>query len=708
MSNDPPALSRDVGAAFFDRFQVLTAIQSAAIPRILGGSDAVLVSGTGTGKTEAVVAPLVQRHVASRARSAYPALLYVVPTKALANDVRRRLAPRFSRLGLRLGIRHGDETAGLQGEGCDLLLTTPESLDVLATRRDDCLGQIRAVVVDEAHLLFNTQRGMQLAILLRRLEQRTAQALQVCCMSATIADGKELWRFFRPTSGPSDVSFLQGSTSKPIAAAVRIATTQDDFLALIDRIGRDGDRKGLVFANSRKECDDIADLLRDRTSFGGNVFVHYSSVSPERRQQTEKSFLEGRRALCVATSTLELGIDIGDIDLVVLHGLPPTCEAFLQRMGRGSRRAETTQLLCSVPWQDPRPLFTAICFLAMLGMARSGDFGVQPVARIYGAVVQQLLSMLHERRGRFTRLADLADAVSPWDHLSRGVVDEIADSLVAQNVCQKHGFKNQICAGDLFWRMEALRLLWGNFPAGSREIPICAKGQEVGNIPAANAHRLANGTILRFAGHRWRVQRVTPSRIDVEPAPKGNKAVDVSYHASTPGLDPLVLDAARRMIASGGGDLTSLSEKDRQPVSELMSRLRPFLADSLLPVYVGNACRIYVTFAGRVMNRVLLNWAGQGDGLADDVAVVTSMPLAFERLPASVEAFRAAVLAMPRDVRDLTPFQSLLPGRLLDDETVGEWFRQPLFGSTLVRLRAAREATLGVGDLNALGFRLFD
>lgn len=705
MGSDPSELRSEVGSAFFDRFAELTPVQNAVIPQVLAGLDVVVISGTGTGKTEAVVAPLIQRHVDRSSADAKPSILYIVPTKALANDLRRRLSPRLARLGLGLGLRHGDETTGLSSGRCDVLVTTPESFDVLTTRTDECLAGIKAVVIDEAHLLFNTQRGMQLAILLRRLEMRTGSALQVCCASATVSDGDEVHHFFRPKAGNSGRKAIRAGTAKPIKAVIRVVDDPDDLVRVIDVIGRENDRKVLLFANSRRECDRIAEMLDRRTSFGERVYVHYSSVSAEQRRRTEAAFLEERSAVCVATSTLELGIDIGNINLVVLYGVPPTCESFLQRIGRGCRRSPETHLLCLVPWDDRRPSLTAGSFLVLLEKARAGEFGSRPAKQYYGAALQQVLSVLRERSGRFTRLADLAEVFQPWDHLSREVVDQFSDALAEQDVCQRHGFKNQICASEMFWKLESLRLLWGNFPIRSREIAIHSKGRELGEIPAANALRLSPGVVVRFAGGKWQVQRVTPTAIEVAPAHRGATAIDITYKGSAPGLDPEILEGLRQLIVDGRINRSALAEKDADPVASALASLGPILRPEAISMRIANGNRVYLTFAGSTVNRVIVEWAAAVDAAVDDFIISTPSAIDFGRLPGSVEQLSMEAVSAISDPRDRTLFQNWLPANLQRSELLGEWLQNPCFQRALARLSRAAVClvpALGTASVDSL------
>lgn len=147
-------LNNRVASAFFGRFAKLHQSQEATIPSLLEGKNLVLSSGTGSGKTEAVMAPLVSRFWENSVRTDEMAILYIAPTKALVNDVEKRLSRPLDILGVRLGVRHGDRDDLGRGMRPHVLLTTPESLDVMLFRGDPVLRTTRAVVIDEVHLLY--------------------------------------------------------------------------------------------------------------------------------------------------------------------------------------------------------------------------------------------------------------------------------------------------------------------------------------------------------------------------------------------------------------------------------------------------------------------------------------------------------------------------------------------------------------------------
>ena len=171
--------------------------------------------------------------------------------------------------------------------------------------------------------------------------------MQWAALSATIGRLTDVRDFLFGTT--TECTFLEGQSKRAIDAFVKPVASIQALNSVVDMMIGDGSAKLLVFANSRRQCEELASLLQSRNRLGCSVFAHYSSLSPGVRVETERAFAECKTAVCLATSTLELGIDIGDIDAVLLWGAPPGIESFLQRIGRGNRRSNKTNVVCLIP-----------------------------------------------------------------------------------------------------------------------------------------------------------------------------------------------------------------------------------------------------------------------------------------------------------------------------------------------------------------------
>ena len=679
-------LDTRIGRAFFGSFSRLTAVQTHAEGPLLEGLDAVVLSGTGSGKTAAVLAPLVQRHLLTPQGDVQGAIIYVVPTKALGNDVVRRIGPPLEALGFSVGLRHGDAPRPAHAHRADVAVITPESLDVLVSAGPHVLSGMRAIVIDEAHLLYNTQRGLQLGILVRRLEARSRSSLQVVCLSATIASPKYLWKFFRPHRNENNLAVIAGDPGRRIEAVVRVERAEGDLATLLNRVGRQEHFKVLVFVNSRRMADQLAAEIRGSPYFKDAVFIHHSSIAADHREQTEREFSTRSRALCVATSTLELGIDIGDVDLIVLYGLVGGWESFLQRIGRGNRRGGRAKVLCISPRDAPYTWLTTLAFLGTLRIARSGGGNAAQLMALHGAVVQQIFSILRERKGGYVRLADIAEIVSPWSHLPRSTVDAIADALIEGGFCVRHGFQNRIGAGGRFHELEALRLLWGNFPARSREVPLRAKGREIGAISATNLTRLSPGLRVRFAGQVWAITTVKASGIDVVAARGRHSDTEIGYLGKRPGVDPAILETVRQMLLEGSWEFEELATIDTEDLTTKWRNLYRMLVDAELPFALENGGYRYLTFSGRLVNDVICRWLKLDASEVDDLCIWSPRPIDFCRIPTDPELLAHHAAESLTKADELTIFQSMLPANLLRQDLIEPWCRTQCYTQILQRL----------------------
>ncbi len=333
--------------AFFARFGRLTAVQRATIPAVLDGQSVLVCAATASGKTEAACAPLVERFIGRRSPWT---ILYLSPTRALFNDLHARLLGPLDTLHLRVERRTGDHRAELTTLP-HVLLTTPESLDSILCRHRrpegrHALDNVVAVVLDEIHLLHGTARGEQVRWLLKRLRRLLAQAgtrpPQVVALSATVPDPEAVRAAFLP--GGAIITVSGGREIEAVAPASASAYVEDALLPYL--AGRRDKEKTLLFCNSRRRVDTVTAALRTPLAARGyTVWAHHGSLDRRVRERAETEAKEGTGLVIVATSTLEIGIDIGDIDLVVLDGPSPDLPALLQRIGRGNRRTGTTRVL---------------------------------------------------------------------------------------------------------------------------------------------------------------------------------------------------------------------------------------------------------------------------------------------------------------------------------------------------------------------------
>ena len=682
----PVGSRRNVLETFFGSFQCLRPIQQAAYGPIFLGGNIIICSGTGSGKTEAAVAPLIDRLYDDLHAGAGIVIVYLCPTKALINDLRQRLAPRCLALGISLAIRHGDQPNDVDLAKAALLITTPESLDVLLCRADASLSGIRAVIIDEAHLFFNNQRGLQLAILLHRIKRRVTHPLQLVAMSATVSDPAELTQFLFANVSVNSFQVLKDKNGKSLDPYLRVLERPQDVASLVDMLLAQP-RKLLLFANSRRECDVLASVLRDGTGFRDSIYVHHSSLAAATREQVESDFASKRRAVCVATSTLELGIDIGDVDAVLLYGAAPSYESFLQRIGRGSRRTSKTTLVCMVP-PTQRPLLHALIHLATLNRLQRGLLPVEPSFTLFGAAVQQMLSYLHERNGSFVRSADFRDALGPPEHLGESTIDQILAHLASEKVLKRHGFKYSYGADEGFHRLRALRLLHGNYPASARSVAVCESKREIGRMHVVNLLRLRPGVRFRFAGKVFEVASVTHEVVEVRHSRGNGLVIDLSYPGGTPSVHPVLLHDVLEFLATGTIEPDLMTAKDADWFRARIARVRPLVQDGGIPFYRTQTGIAHLTFAGTLFNRTIAVSTGAPAESSDDLWLVTKDLIRSSDFR-SYEDYQAFLPQVVDATEKPTLFQALLPPELRLAELHEAWLKTVTHRESLARLSAA-------------------
>ncbi|MCX7785948.1 MAG: DEAD/DEAH box helicase [candidate division WOR-3 bacterium] len=323
---------------FFGHFGRFTEVQIKAIPEIINGKDVLVISPAATGKTEAVVAPMIENALKTKPNKL--AILYISPTRALVNDLYRRLVDKLEYLDLKLDRKTGDYPTIKETDLPFMLITTPESFDSMLCRHPKIFTNLYGVILDELHLLDKTPRGDQLRILLNRLERLRkslgiTDKLQYTALSATIDDLTIAERYF---AEPNNIRVI--CVQQPRELDYKLVYGKDNFIhQLLDYFTKNEFRKILWFFNARSLAEGFLQTLK-RIPAPYPVWVHHSSLSRKEREQVEQLMNRESRGILCATSTLELGIDIGDIDCVVLYRPPYNVSSLLQRIGRGNRRRE--------------------------------------------------------------------------------------------------------------------------------------------------------------------------------------------------------------------------------------------------------------------------------------------------------------------------------------------------------------------------------
>jgi ATP-dependent Lhr-like helicase len=506
----------------------LRPLQRAAVPPVLAGDDAILLAPTAGGKTEAAVFPLLTRMTSEGWTGT--SVLYLAPLKALLNNLLPRLEHYAGWLGRQAAIWHGDVTSSARRailwQRPDVLLTTPESLEsmLVSTNVDhrQFFTDLRTVVVDEVHAFAGDDRGWHMLAVLERLAHLTGRPLQRIGLSATVGNPEELLRWLQG-SGAGERPARVVSTEPPVAAPAPRGEIELDYVGSLANAATviatlHSGQKRLVFCESRQAVEELGNLLRQR---GITTFLSHASLSADERRRAEEAFTEARDCVIVSTSTLELGIDVGDLDRVIQIDTPATVASFLQRLGRTGRRPGSTRN-CLFLAVDGAALVEAAALLLLWG--RGWVEPVKPPPEPRHIIAQQMLALcLQEHR--------VGDRLWPqwWNGLAPfgAGAEPIVRHLVEQGYLDSDAGMYFIgpSAEKQFGRRHFMEMT--AVFTGPPEFTVFVGRTELGRIdPSLLTEEVHGDRRLLLGGRSWRVTYVDwrRRRCFVEPADGGGKA----------------------------------------------------------------------------------------------------------------------------------------------------------------------------------------
>lgn len=477
--------------------------QRQAFVRIALGENVLVVAGTAQGKTEAAVVPIAARLLDGGRQLA---CCYLAPTRALLNDVYGRLEAPLGALRLRAMVRHGDRPADPRDPDIDLLFTTPESRDILLGQRAVALRRVRIVVVDEVHQLYGTPRGAHVASLLERLkyviDRDKREPLQRIALSATVGAPGEMAAWLAGSDGQVEV--ISAPTSRTIDAQLGWCVSDHDVAQWVANAGH---RKTLVFTNSRARCEELAACLTDLSS--AEVLVHYSDLDAAEREYVENRFRGADSGICVATGTLELGIDIGSIDAVALADPPFAVQSFLQRLGRAARRHTTVPVLLAAGSEA-----TLAHQLALLSLAQRGAIEDEPYPEWFSVLAQQVLSLVaaNSRLRIFERVP--IEIFDCWPWFGGAEAQQLLDGLsAAEFLTREESIQSYRQGRNLALALDGMGVSTNiaGVPGG---LGLYRGQRRIGSVDLTG---VSEGDVLRYAGRYWRVLGISPTGATVEP-----------------------------------------------------------------------------------------------------------------------------------------------------------------------------------------------
>jgi ATP-dependent Lhr-like helicase len=625
---DEPALARFAAPVrdwFVASFGAPTAVQARGWPHIQTGGHSLLLAPTGSGKTLAAflacIDRLIQlpRHVDPGVR-----VVYVSPLKALAYDIERNLRlplEGISRAAERLGvpvrpvtvsIRTGDTPAkdrrGMLRAPGDILITTPESLYlVLAGQAREILRSVETIIVDEIHALAPTKRGAHLALSLERLAELSGREPQRIGLSATagplagasdnrsgvdeiarylvggrdgrerevaIVDAGEKPNLDLTIEVPADLV----ESGAPPRAQPSDGATQERFgawPAIHDRLLElvRAHRSTIVFANSRRLCERLAQQL-NQLAGQELVLAHHGSIAREQRTQIEARLKAGELRGIVATSSLELGIDMGAVDLVVQVESPGSVARGLQRAGRAGHGVGQRSQARILPKYRADLLETAV--VARLMLDGAVDAIVVPRNPL-DVLAQQIVAMVAERPWDVDELFALVRRAHSYRSLPRTLYEGVLDMLAGRYPSDAFADLRPRLIWDRNQRQLAARrdarllaiVNGGTIPdRGLYAVHFGAAGPRIGELDEEMVHELRLGETFLLGASSWRAVEITRDRVIVEAAP-GEPGKMPFWHGDGPGR-PLTVGRALGALIRALGER---EERDALPWLEREYRL---------------------------------------------------------------------------------------------------------------------------------------
>ena len=654
-------------------------IQKLAIPAILAGGNVLLIAPTGTGKTLAAILPVLDKFLETRAseKTRGVSILYVTPLRALNRDLLRRLEEMGRDLDVKIEVRHGDTPTSARSRQArsppDMLITTPETLQsiLVGKRMKEHLKSVRWVVVDEVHELATDERGVQLSVALERLYDLAGHEFQRIGLSATIGEPQRIGQFLAGSF--RKVTILRSDEVRGLEIKIDSVTPSSRDHEEASRLGLpvstvararkildliETHRSTLVFTNTREHAEALASQIQ-ALGATGRVRVHHGSLSRELREEAEKEFQEGSLKAMICTSSLELGIDIGTVDLVIQYTSPRETTRLVQRVGRSGHTLGGTSKGVILTISPDDILESAV----MIDRAKHGRLE-RPIIheKALDVLAHQLAGLLLQK-GRMTpdEILELVRRSYPFRDLEEHELELVLRQLDELRFVRKIGdsytprfpkifdyyFQNLSVIPDVqkytvfdFFRKRRIGSLDENFVA----------------------RRCVGGSEFILHGQTWRVISVDEEKhhVEVEAAPPSLTAI--------PGWEgdmiPVQMDVAsevgrmRRRIVAGEDPSQVLGDFERDKVITTLTLQRkhaPVPSDKLVLVEGFENSVIVHTCFGNLVN----------EALADTMAALFGSKLG-SNIATQVDQYRFALI-FPRPVSAhmvAEEFQKLTPAEL--------------------------------------------
>ncbi len=506
-----------------------TRAQQEAIPSIIEGKHTLVIAPTGVGKTEAALLPLLEK-IADDESTGFK-LLYITPLRALNRDMVRRIEFFAQRLNFRVSVRHGDTSRKERREQSqnppEVLITTPETLQIMFTghKLRDALFNVNYVVVDELNELAVDERGSQLSLALERLVELKGEEFQRIGLSATVGSPHDVLKFLVGMHRSGHIVEVKGQKDTEVQIIYPEAERGDKELADIMRCelekatavrvikeSVDSHVATLIFVNTRDSAESLTScfhLWDPEYPIG----VHHGSLSKEARTEVEERFKDGELKALVCTSSMELGLDLGETDLVIQYQSPRQVTRLVQRIGRsGHSIGKTSKGIVLTTMEDDIAESTVIAERTLRRELERTDIPDKPMS----VLANQLISTVHsERKLNMNLFYKLAKRAYPFQNLLWEEYNEMVEQLAEIRVIWKDG-------QDVGKRRSSLRYFYDNISMIPDEktflLKDISKNSVVGTLDESFvASNIELGGVVTLQGKAWRVIDIEEETVLAQP-----------------------------------------------------------------------------------------------------------------------------------------------------------------------------------------------
>ncbi len=571
-------------------------VQERSYEPVMGGENVLLMARTAGGKSEAALIPVIDQILKNN--HSPPFCLYISPIRALITDLAARLEIILAPLHLSCLQVHADASRQdhLDQDLPSCILTTPESLTVLfhGGMSSDLLARIGVCIIDEVHALAGSERGAQLMAVLAMMEARYGHPVQRIGLSATVGNPDEVLSWMSPAGRPSRT--VRADSDPLPREFVFLTGWSDGEPARLVPLLRG--RRALIFTGSRNEAESLSYVL-EKT--GLSVFVHHSSLSPAARREAEGIFAGSREGTIICTSTLELGIDLGSLDLVVQSGPLMSVSSFLQRLGRVGRRGNRGTMVFLLRNAHETHMAAAVISAAAGGSVEP----VLPSRFPYRVVCQQiLLPLLVKGRSSIRDIIKALSLDTPWilpDDRVRLILSHLAEQGL---IVQDQGY---LMPGPLLERWESQRgILYSVIGDGKICAVTTSAGDPVGSLPLSSADKVRMRP-FRLGGRNWNPLDSEQGSDLLEVTGSSSPSDPPDFRGSGPGMSPTLLKKAASLVMDRSKALPFPPQVARE-INEAADEYPRKTGPGRIMISQKEDRLMVYTFLGETWNRVILTY----------------------------------------------------------------------------------------------------